>query len=295
MQPINEFLLWNSCKNHCKFCHQKANRKKYPGKFPDDEGKLKSLQLVEKFIREGGTAPRSHILFMGGELFDSQMSPATRGAFKHLAQLVASRMLSGDTGLLYLNSNLIYQDTSLLHTILHVFNDKGLGSRVRFTTSYDLAYRYKDRHDRILAERNMREVSRCYPSMPRVANCIITDKACGFLMRYPILLNSFKELCGFELNLIPYIRLHDYMAPTRAEMLSLLLKMDETYPGYIDRYVSNLAVTQERVLWEFDGEKLVYASSKDAPCGHNENFRRVYRGDDRCFICDCLKLRDAVL
>lgn len=289
-QPINEFLLWNNCNNHCKFCHQKANKTKYPGKFPDDKGKLKSIQLVKSFIEDGKVANGSHFLFMGGELFDTELSTETESAFLNLAAMVANRMIANLTGLLYLNTNLIYSDTSLLYKFLRTFTDKGLDNRLRLTTSYDIDYRYKNLQDKQTVEHNMQKISKDFPNVARVANCILTDKACEFLYSNLDFLSAFKQKYGFELNLIPYITLHQYMAPQRKDLLSLFVKLNTVYPGFIERYTDNLAVNQERILWEFNGNELIYASSKNADCGHNENFRRVYANDDRCFICDCNQL-----
>ena len=120
--PIYEFLLWNTCKNNCKFCHQKANKARFPGKFPDDEGKYKSIKLVEHYIKNGNCIDGSNILLMGGELFDTKLSEKTEYAFLQLIDTIVNRMYNQQTFLFYMNSNLIYEDLNLLYKVLERFN-----------------------------------------------------------------------------------------------------------------------------------------------------------------------------
>lgn len=285
-QPIYEFLLWNNCNNNCKFCHQKANRSKYPGKFPDNDGKLKSIRQVKQFIKEE-VPEKSHILLMGGELFDTKLPKQIELEFLDLANLVADRMTSNNENILYVNTNLIYKDLLFLQSFLNIFKDK---KRIHLTTSYDIAYRYKNESDKRLVENNMCILSENYPDIFRVANSILTDKMCSFLSNNIDFISNFRKQYGFNLNLIPYIRLNDDQATNRSDVLSLLMKINNKIPGFINQYISNLSVKQERILWEYNNGKLVYASSGDSECGHNKNFRRVYKNDNHCFICDCIRL-----
>lgn len=290
-QPIYEFLLWNNCSNNCKFCHQKANRSKYPGKFPDDNGKLKSIKLVKECIVNNKIKNGSHILFMGGELFDTKLSLQTENEFLSLGNLVAEKMTNGEIGLLFLNTNLIYDDTTLLDKFLNVFINRNLESRIRFTTSYDVEYRYKNDEDRKLVQKNMKYISNKYRNMSKVANCIMTDVACKFLLKNVNFIGGFKDKYGFNLNLIPYIILNKQFAPFRSEVLSLLTKINNVYPDYFkERIINNLTSNQTRNLLEFNGKTLINATSSSAICGHNENFRMVYRDSTRCYICDCIQL-----
>lgn len=288
---IYEFLLWNNCNNNCKFCHQKANRSKYPGKFPNDNGKLKSITLVKEFIENNKIEKGSHILFMGGELFDTNLSPQTKNEFLNLGNLVAEKLMSDEVGFLYLNTNLIYNDKTLLDNFLNIFMSKKLENRIMFTTSYDVAYRYKNNKDRKTVQKNMKNVSEKYQNMSKVANCIMTSAACKFLSKNINFISEFKNKYGFILNLIPYIILKKEIAPTRSELLSLLTKINNIYPEYFKEHIiNNLTSNQTRNLWEFDGEKLAYATSNNTICGHNQNFRIVYQDSTRCYICDCIQL-----
>lgn len=291
---IYEFLLWNNCNNNCKFCHQKANKNKYPNKFLNDDGKLKSIQIVKKYIKENNIESGSHVLFMGGELFDTKLSNNVELEFFDLLNIVIKKMLTNEIDLLYINTNLIYKDMSLLLKFLNSLYQNKLENRIRFTTSYDIDYRYKSINDKKLVENNMIYINKKYSHMFKTANCIMTDKACEYLLKNPKFIYEFKNIYGFNLNLIPYIILKDQYAPSRKTILSLLLKINELIPNYLENYVNNLMIKQERILWEFNGEKLIYASSKNSLCGHNENFKKVYLNDERCFICDCINLKNNI-
>ena len=292
--PVYEFLLWNNCNNNCKFCHQKANKEKYPNKFLNDAGRMKSIKLVHEFISEGKLPEGSNVLFMGGELFDNELPSVLEENLLGLVHLIVSLMRFNRVGLFYMNSNLIYENTHLLFKFCDILTEAGMDERVRFTTSYDLAYRYATNDSRTLMERNMIVFNKSYPKFNKVANLIMTDVAVDGLLAYPQYLSSFKETYGFELIPFPYIILHEEMAATRGDIQNLLFKLNSTYPGFLDKYVKNVSLPQEKVIWEFNGTELVYQTAKDAECGHNENFRRVYKDDNRCFICDCLSLNQLV-
>lgn len=295
-EPIYEFLLWNTCKNNCKFCHQKANKARFPGKFPDDEGKYKSIKLVERYIKNGNCIDGSNILLMGGELFDTKLSEKTEYAFLQLIDTIVNRMYNQQTFLFYMNSNLIYEDLDLLYKVLERFNlniiGRNLSSRIIFTTSYDIGYRYRIETDKWLVEQNLKKLSNDFPHVNKVANFILTDKGCDFLLNHPNFYKEFRDEYHCLLNPIPYIILDPAMAASRKTVQNTLLGIEYENPGFIEQYVHNMCIEQERILLEYNGTELINASSKNAECGHNENFRRVYKNDNRCFVCDCLKLKE---
>lgn len=293
LYPIYEFLLWPNCNNNCKFCHQKnklMHSKNNDYHLSDNHEKLKSIQLVKDTIKN--IPPQFHVLLMGGELFDNTLPDEVYTSFMSLGLDIKQKMLNNEIQFLYLNSNLIYRDTSLLDTFLDIFCSSNLHDRIKFTTSFDIKYRYKNQNDRYIVRQNMKYMSDRYKYISRVANCIMTASACRFIMRHIDYIEQFENRYGFRLNLIPYITLHSYMTPSRPLLLKLLEKLSQRYPGYIDTYVNNLLVKQPRILLEYKHDTLVSATSSDSICGHNENFRRVYLDDDRCFICDCMKLKE---
>lgn len=284
MKPIYEFILWNTCKNHCAFCHQKANKAKYPGKFPTGMDKLKPVQLVREFIATQPIEDGSHILLMGGELFDSKLAPEVEAELLALA----SDINDGKYGYVYVNTNLIYTDTSLLFKFLDVFEPE----RLRFTTSFDFGYRFANDADRRTVLGNMVAVARRYPSMMRTANCILTSKAAEFFNSHNFYgwCTDFHDAYGFNIHLIPYIILHNEQALSRKDVLNFMLAAEKQHAGFLQEYALEGMCDQPRHIYEFDGTELKYASSGNSPCGHNENFKKVYKDSDACFVCDLAQL-----
>lgn len=289
-KPIYEFLLWNTCKNNCKFCHQKANKLKYPGKFPNDSEKLVPIKLAKNYLETHELEQGAHILLMGGELFDSVLPPETEKEFLSLATYIAEGMKLNRYGFMYFNTNLIYQDLTLLEKYLDIF--KGLEDRTKFTTSYDIAYRFKSNEDRIQVQKNMRCISDQYPSCVRIANCVMTDKAIDYFKEHDFIRyhDDFMRKFGFDIHLIPYITLVPEQAPSRHDVLKLLIDVERRQPEFLKQYVIDASYLQTRNLYEFNSSKLVYATSRISECGHYENFGKVYKDSTKCFACDCEQL-----
>lgn len=296
--PIYECILWNNCKNNCKFCHQKANYGKYPEKFLSNEEKITSIRRVKSLILRQDAARklhifRFHILLMGGELFDSKLLPEVEKEFFSLAQLIANQMAVSAIGLLYLNTNLIYKDVSLLMDFLSFFFDRGLIDNIRFTTSFDMYHRYNSPKDLAIVKQNLKKLSRI-TTLHKVANTVLTDDTVNLLLKNPSFIRKFQEMYDFKLNPIPYIKLDGIAAPTRSKLHSLLLKLNSVYPGYIKEYARNISIPQKRILWEYYKGFLVSATAEIAPCGHSVNFRNVYADSDQCFVCDCINLANSI-
>ena len=67
IKPITEFLLWDNCNNNCKFCFQRKN----PRLFSLD-GQKQILDNVLSFLNSDDYIKGSHVLVVGGELFDRE-------------------------------------------------------------------------------------------------------------------------------------------------------------------------------------------------------------------------------
>lgn len=307
LPPIYEFLLWNNCNNNCKFCHQKARKARFPGKFLDDKQKARSIQLVHFFLTTGHLVGQEsmpaekkfNMLLMGGELFDNRLAPASEKAFFDLAGAVLVQMLEGRIDHLYVNTNLLYDMNIMLLDFLYLFVSEGLSSRIRFTTSCDVAYRFANHGALALMTGNLKKLRVIYPDIPMVANCILTDDAVRFLLNNPMYPSVFEGLYGTRLNLIPYIILKNSMAPERADVHKVLLLLNELNPGYLKDYVDGIDLPQKKFLYEYDSGRYHTATSADAACGHGVNFGHCYKPTDdkksgACFICDCKALLDSV-
>lgn len=294
IQPIYELIMWNNCNNHCAFCWLKANQEKCAKKFIPLEDTLRPIVLAEKFMDTlCENTPGSSVLFMGGELFDRQLPKKSIKAFMRLNHSCVDRLEDGSLKRVYFNTNLIYKDTRLLLDTLDIYDRYDLLNKVQLTTSYDLGgYRYRSQSDLWLATQNMRMLSHKYPSMIRVANMIMTNICNNVLSLEPFFPRNFLVDTGFSLNLIPYIILNPAHALTRSESMTLLLQMKEYYPDIIEYMVSGLDNSHPKKLLEYDGDSYKILRSRNSSCGHGENFRKVYKDSDECFVCDLIKMQN---
>lgn len=292
IKPIYELLLWNNCNNNCKFCFMKYNH--HDNKFLSDDNKLtsmkKAVQLLESDVYKDG----SHVLLVGGELFDTKFSEQTEQYFKFFLTTIVHYMVSGKIDLLYVNTNLIYQDLSYLYFFLNLIKDFELFDRLKFTTSYDICGRFNDSRSRIIVEGNLSKIVSDFPKIKIVVNMIMTKQFCESVLSNRFNVKQFMEDFKVNVNTIPYIILHDYMAATRDQIYKTLLLLDQQMPGYLRAYINNIAIEQDKLLYEYDGEKYVFMTAKNASCGHNENFHLCTVGKNRCFICDMIEFGEAL-
>ena len=136
IKPIYEFLLWDNCNNNCKFCFQRKNGNTFSVK-----DKINSLGKVLEFLESDQYVKGSHILLVGGEIFDDSNLPLKVIWMSYIEKIIA-KMVSGDIDLLYINTNLIYEDLSLLKYLLTHIKEADLWNRFKFTTSYDIEGRF---------------------------------------------------------------------------------------------------------------------------------------------------------
>ena len=296
VSPIYEFILWNNCNNNCTFCHQKHNRKKYPSKFLSNDEKYDSIKAVYSFIEKLNTQKTFHVLLMGGEIFDIGLPSKVKSELFSLGYLIAHYMKRNIIEYLYINSNLIYPDSALVTEFLDIFKEVKLLERIKFTSSYDIAFRFKTELDESYHNIFCERLAVQYNEMAKVQNCILTDKACDYINGLDDTKLTEKFFGNsWAFNFIPYIKLNksspDELAPTRKKLLSTLVRINRCVPDFLDRYTENLKAEQPRYIYEYNKGMLEYASSGNAECGHNENFRYVYNDSTDCFICDVLNLQ----
>lgn len=287
-KPIYELLLWNNCNNNCKFCFMKYHH--HNNKFLDDDNKAISIQKADEILNSSTYKDGSHVLLVGGELFDVKFSKHTESVFFNFLDKVVHYMTIGKIDLLYVNTNLIYKDLDYLYFFLKKIDENNLFERLKFTTSYDIDGRFKNEEDRLLVEHNLKKLVVDFPKIKIVANMILTKGFCEAVLSEKFNVKSFMDTFGVNVNTIPYIILHKDLAATRGQIYRTLLKLDQQMPGYLRSYIDNVAIDQDKWLYEYDGEKFVFMTANNASCGHNENFRMYVPNNDRCFICDMLKL-----
>lgn len=276
---IIEFLLWDNCNNHCKFCFLKGNDGKC---ILDDNKKAQSINLVNDHIH---TLNNCDILLCGGELFDTKFSDKTNNCFVTMIDTIIKKLKNNDIRYVYVNTNLIYDMDIQLIEFLNKFRCNNLIDRLKFTTSYDLVGRYKDSYSEKLFIDNVHRLRVEYPNMKIIANMVLTKQVCNLILNNDISIKDLQDSLDVDINTIPYIILLDSMAPTKELVMDTLLHINNEIPGYLNTYIKRFTIDQKRVLFKFLGDSLVELTSDTNKCNHSVNFTQ-YTKEGSCFICD---------
>lgn len=279
IKPVFELLMWDNCNNNCKFCYQKL---KY-----NPLSELEKQNAIDKaiaFLESDQFVKGSHLLLVGGELFDT---PRT---FEHLYRLidyVLDGMVCGNVDMFYINTNLIYKKLDGVLYLMDRVNQLDLFDRLKFTSSYDKQGRYQTQkaHDLMLS--NLSTLTTNYPKLRTVVNSMLSKQVCAEIINGEYSVSDFMNRYRCDVNLIPYIILNDDITASRSSIFKALKKVDQEVPGYLNRYVYNLNLPQDKLLYRYDKdtEQFQFCSCQNSECGHSENFK-MYSKAGTCFVCD---------
>ena len=284
IKPVTEFLLWDNCNNNCDFCFQRKNPRLFSVKKQD-----KILGNIKQFIESDRFIKGSHILVVGGELFD-----VYRECLLGFFNFIVEKMLINDIDNLYLNTNLIYNDTyySMLKPILNLFESNNLFDRLKFTTSFDIAGRFKTQESKSMMLNNLLRLKDDYEKLKTVVNIILTKQCCESILTNKFDIFDFMSSLRVNTNLIPYIVFKKDLCGTRNDIFSALLKLNEQNPEYIRQYVINMDLKNKRYLYACYPDQLKLCSCEDSECGHSINFKKYSLESDSCFVCDLKRVFD---
>lgn len=285
IKPVFEFLLWDNCNNNCQFCFQREN----PRLFNKCKREI-ILNKVLSFINSDKFIKGSHVLIVGGEIFDK---PSDFEILDSFFCQILKYMIDGTIDLLYINTNLIYKDLGGVDSLLKRIKTLNLFDRLRFTTSYDLQGRFRTEEDRNLMLSNLKLLTGIYTDLHVVTNTILTKQTCENILNGSFNPKEFCDNYNCDINLIPYIVYIKELSASRGQIFNALLKTNEIIPGYFKRYTDNLALSQDKLLYKFNGKELEFVSCGNLECGHSENFN-MYSDDKTCFVCDLIKICEMI-
>ena len=277
IKDVYEFLVWDNCNNNCKFCFQRNNPRIF-----DKEKRQYILNNVISFIDSDQFIEGSHVLIVGGEIF---YNLDDREMLSNFWNQLIERMNSGRIGLLYINTNLLYKETVNLFNLLELIDFEGLFDRLRFTTSYDLEGRFKSKEDEELMLNNLLEIKRLYPKCQIVTNIILTKGMCEAILNDTFSAKYFMDKYNCWINFIPYIISDSGLAANRDTIFKALKHIDNENPGYLEKYIANLDLAQEKKLYMYKDGAFQFCSCELSDCGHAVNFKK-YSDKGSCFICD---------
>lgn len=285
IKPIYEFLVWDNCNNNCKFCFQRENPRLF-----NKNGRAMVLDETIKFIESDQFKKGSHILICGGEIFDN---PAIFPDLNVFFAKIHSFMCDGTIDLLYINTNLIYEDLNGLIFLLDLMKDDF--TRLKFTTSYDLYGRFNKKSDENLFFENLKWIKEKYPQCNIVTNTILTKQTCEKIINEEYNIRDWMEEYKCYVNLIPYIVLDKDLMPTRNDLFKALNIIEKQAEGYLRRWIDNLDLKQEKWLYMYKNNEWQFVSCDwDKDCGHSVNFKR-YSDSGHCFVCDVKELFDGTI
>lgn len=283
---IVEFLLWDNCNNHCKFCFLKD--KLSCKTILNNNEKANSIFLVREYINSGKIKYGDDILLCGGEIFDTDFDTETMYEWETLIDDIALYIKMGRIGGLYINTNLIYKINSALVFLLDKFKYIGF-DKLHFTTSFDLIGRYKSDEDKELFLSNIRYIHSKYPGLGIIANMILTKPVCNLILSGDINIFELQRDMGVVINPIPYIVLLDKWAPDKKLIMDVLRLIYNECPEYLNDYYKRFMVDKKRTLLKYDGDSYIELTSDTNKCGHSVNFSNYTTGCS-CFLCDLQEL-----
>ena len=284
IKPVYEFILWDNCNNHCSFCPQRENCNNLVR-----EQKIKVLHKVDEFLESDKFVKGSHILLVGGEIFDDL---SFRDVWQDFLERISYRMFHNEIDLLYVNTNLLYKDLSLLNDLFSWIDYYELWERLKFTTSYDLEGRFATKEKEELFIKNLKGIKKEHPKCNIVVNTILTKKTCECILNDTFNPKEFCDEYKCNINLIPYIIYNEDLSAEPSDVYKSLLHTDYLIDGYLKSYFNNFDLKQDKLLYRYNSLKneFEYCSSNKLDCGHYENFKLWTKKKDGCFICGLKEL-----
>lgn len=279
IKPIFEFLLWNNCNNNCKFCFQKQQHNDI-----SLYSKKRSIDKVLEFYHCSRFISGSHVLLMGGEIFDC---PTIFNDLYRLFDTTIDLMVNNEIDTLYINTNLIYKKLDGLTYLLDLISTNHLFDRFKFTTSYDVDGRFNDKTEALMLS-NLQYIKTRYRDIHIVVNSMVSNKMCDLILTDQFDIRDFISKYQLDwVNLIPYIININGISAPRNKIFKTLNYVNNIIPGYLNKYINNLDLKQDKNLFKYNEktDQLEFCSCDYLPCGHSENFKR-YSDCDSCFVCD---------
>lgn len=282
---IYEFILWDNCLNNCSFCWQKHN-----GHISTNKEKIKALENTLDFLKSNKFNFGSHILIVGGELFDSG-SDQIQYNLKEFWQKIVDMQATSRIGLIYVNTNLLYSNLQHLEFLLSYINNYGMLDRLKFTTSYDSYGRFTTKEKYEQFQKNLTYIINKYDSLKCVINTILTKHFCENYDFNTSFIKKIQEKYTKRttVNFLPYIALDEQLIPNRSDIFKILINEDKFNRGFKTTYVTSMALNQIKTVYKMINGNLEDCSCNILKCGHPENFTR-YSTSKTCFVCDLLEV-----
>ena len=135
---------------------------------------------------------------------------------------------------LYVNTNLIYSEECCneVKRIVSLFLDNDIVDKFHFTTSFDLAGRFKNEDDKIRYLKNLDSIRESFKKTRIIVNMILTNVLCKAILDGHFDLFKFIKCHDVDVNLIPYIILDKKLAPSRNLLYKTLNTIKDINPFF---------------------------------------------------------------
>lgn len=282
---IYEFILWDNCFNNCSFCWQKQN-----GYISSDEDKIQTFQTVLHFLESDKFPSGSHVLIVGGELFDNNVSNIIN-EFQLFWKNIINLQRCKKIDLVYINTNLLYTNLNNLLFLLQLAKKYDLLQRIKFTTSYDSFGRFNTIEKYKLFSKNLKTIMQQYTQLNCVINTILTKHFCETYNYNESFLTKMQQQYTNRttVNFLPYVALDDKLIPNKSDVFKVLLNEDKHNNGFLSIYTTSMALKQLKHVFKVKNGIILNYSCNLLECGHSENFKK-YSADGSCFVCDLLRI-----
>lgn len=287
MAVLLQYNLWLNCNQHCSFCYQGSN----PRRFNDAEKKASLERFIKLLNDQEIMAMYDYIAIIGGEIFDNPLTEENHKLFFEALSIIKNKLVDGSFLQFSLNTNLMYKDLTLLKETLDFFKENP--KRITVVTSYDTKYRFHTEESRLLFLDNLDYINRHYPTCNKIVQSIVSSYFIEDVLSNKFNINDFEKKynCEYNLNNVIHSDLVDRLGknffPTRKRYIDFLMFLKKTNLHLLQRF--NVDKDDKDLIYcDPETNKIRVNTSlelKKLPCGHYETYQ-MYSDSDKCTLCD---------
>lgn len=230
-----QYELWMDCNHHCPFCYNKNQ--------PNEKDKLGLLERIKDKLRGPEVKEFNTIGLIGGEIFDPDIygSEEVKESFVDLCSMCMDALVENNMRVFYLATNLLYEDTSVLYRVLEMADKRGIINKICVCTSWDTKYRFKNKEQELLWEKNMLDLHEKYPTLLLHVESILTQWYVDSVLSGEFDIKAFCE--KFHTHI-------DYMAPNCGYNYESKQAFIKDVPGFFPTRSSFLKFLNKGILEE---------------------------------------------
>lgn len=306
-EKMVQYSVWSNCCNSCKFC---LRRERKPYSLQKQIDMVNFIKENMKYI-DWKNEFKCGISLLGGELYyitNKELQKTFLSLIDDIIELVL-KPNSSDYCRYSSVTNGLYEPTFLFNVIDKIKDSVGI-KYVDLNFSYDLKYRFKNEHDRLLCLENINKFHERYNYITGV-QMILTQYFIDMIRNKEFDINTFleKDIPGNQLSfLYPHpihsgFKLKDFNF-TRNDLLwfiSYLKNVNiQVYNNFIYSTLNSgtfkytgckkrekMDLTKQQPILT-DGKQII-----NEKCGHSTLYQ-CYSDSDKCMLCDLQMLESDI-